>query len=275
MTRKSPDKDNTISRTGFWPGPLVFLWQLYLCIMLCFTIFRLLLLVQEFEAIQYLPAGEAPLLLLKSFLMGLRFDTVASGYLLVLPFLLLSASALIGSGTLLIRRVALWVAILPTLFAFFTCAANLPFFHHFYVQLNVSVFDSSGSGDSNFLWEMIFGEWRYYWGLAPLLLAAWLFISTGVRQFRRYLSADANQAKGASVWQFLAFAMLLFLGIWGRLPWQPNLTGSAAFSSGYGLPDQLGLNPFYTFVNSVAESFDPRKTGADFMDDEVAVRNVR
>jgi len=275
MTRKSPDKDNTISRTGFWPGPLVFLWQLYLCIMLCFTVFRLLLLVQEFEAVQYLPAGEAPLLLLKSFLMGLRFDTVASGYLLVLPFLLLIAGSLIGSGSLLIRRVALWVAILPTLFAFFTCAANLPFFHHFYVQMNVSVFDSSGSGDSNFLWEMIFGEWRYYWGLAPLLLAAWLFISTGVRQFRRYSSADANQAKGASVWRFVAFAMLLFLGIWGRLPWQPNLTGSAAFFSGYGLPDQLGLNPFYTFVNSVAESFDPSKTGAYFMDDKDAVRKVR
>jgi phosphoglycerol transferase MdoB-like AlkP superfamily enzyme len=275
MTQLSLVWNNTWDRSVSWPRPLAFLWRLYLCSMLCFTFFRLLLLVQEFEAVQYLPAGTAPVLLLKAFLMGLRFDTVASGYLLVLPFLLLTGAALAGRGGLLIHRVALWVAIPPAFFAFFTCAANLPFFHHFYVQLNVSVFNSSGSGDSIFLWEMIFGEWRYYWGIAPMLLAAWFFIRTGVRQFRRHLSADANQTQSASVWPFLAFAILLFLGIWGRLPWQPPITGSAAFSSGYGLPDQLGLNPFYTFVNSVAESFNPKKTGAFFMDDEEAVRKVR
>jgi phosphoglycerol transferase MdoB-like AlkP superfamily enzyme len=89
------------------------------------------------------------------------------------------------------------------------------------------------------------------------------------------LSTVTNQTKAASAWPFLAFAMLLFLGIWGRFPWQPPLSGGAAFFSGYGFPDQLGLNPFYTFTNSVADSFDPRKTGANFMDDQEAVRKVR
>src|SRR5689334_2757514 len=66
------------------PRPLVFLSLTYLLGILIFTLFRFAFILININALKEVPAQD----ILYALLMGFRFDTVISGYILVLPTLL-------------------------------------------------------------------------------------------------------------------------------------------------------------------------------------------
>ncbi len=69
------------------PKYIQFILSIYLCGLVAFSIFRLILTLTNIEQLYLLPTKTS--LLFKAFIMGLRFDTVISGYILILPLLVM------------------------------------------------------------------------------------------------------------------------------------------------------------------------------------------
>jgi phosphoglycerol transferase MdoB-like AlkP superfamily enzyme len=261
--------------SGILPKHLSYVVRMYLNGILCFTLFRLILFIQEFHQLHYLPTDQGTWLVLKAFIMGLRFDTVVSGYILTVPFLLLCADAFAGWNSKLLYRVVFWLVTAGYLFGFFVSAADIPYFHHFYARITMSVLISVDSGSSNLLSGMVFREWRYYWVLGPFALISWFFIVQNRRLLRNVLYRRSDFPLTSALWAFPVFALLIFMGIWGRFTPQSHIDAGTAYFSDYGFTNMLGLNPVYTFGLSYVNSLSEKKQEVHFMGDGEAVRNVQ
>jgi phosphoglycerol transferase MdoB-like AlkP superfamily enzyme len=257
------------------PKHLTYLLRVYLLGVLGFTVFRFILLLQEFHQLHFLPTDMGIWLVFKAFLMGLRFDTVVMGYLLTLPFLLLALDAFAGWNSKLLYRIASGLVFLGVVPSLFVHATDLPFFHHFYTRLTTSVMISTGKGDAgNMLGAMIFQEWRFCWPLIPFFILSWLFYKRNTKLLRNTLYQKDGSSTGSRAKWFVVFAALLAFGIWGRFSFQSHLAASTAYASDYGFINMLGLNPVYTFTKSYVNSKTDAKN-VRFMGDGEAVRNVQ
>ncbi len=261
---------------GILPKQLTYVLGVYLTGLLCFTAYRGILLLQEFHQLHFLPTDQGAWIVLKAFLMGLRFDTVVSGYILTVPFLLLAADAFAGWNSRLLYRIVFWLVLAGYMFAFFVSSADLPYFHHFYTRITMSVMISADSSGSSTLGSgMIFREWRYFWALLPFIAISWFFFKRNKALLNNILDKPEGFPLGAIFRTFLLFAFLLFMGIWGRFSPQSHLDAGTAYFSDYGFPNMLGLSPVYTFGLSYVNSLDDKKTEVHFMGNGEAVRKVQ
>ncbi len=275
MTEATLDLVKGKRLTSILPKHLAYLVRVYLLGVLGFMIFRVILLLQEFHQLHFLPTDEGIWLVFKAFLMGLRFDTVVMGYLLTLPFLLLALDALAGWNSKLLYRIVFGMVMLGMMATLFIHATDLPFFHHFYTRLSTSVMISTGKGDSgSMLSGMIFQEWRYCWPLIPFFILSWLFYKQNKAMLRNILyQNDKSTVAGNWKW-FAVYGALIFFGIWGRFSFQSHLAANTAYSSDYGFINMLGLNPAFTFTQSYVNSKTDAKN-VRLMGDGEAVRNMQ
>ncbi len=259
---------------GILPKQLDYLLRVYLLGVLGFTIFRAILLLQEFHQLHFLPTGQGIWLVTKAFLMGLRFDTVVMGYLLTLPFLFLAIDAMAGWNSKLVYRIVNGLVLVGVVAVLFIHATDLPFFHHFYTRLTTSVMISTFTGQSgSMLSGMILQEWRFVWPLIPFFILTVLFFKKTQQLFRNILCKNESSPTGSIKW-FVAFGALIFFGIWGRFSFDSHLAASTAYDSDYGFINMLGLNPAYTFTQSYVNSKTDAKN-VRLMGDGEAVRNVQ
>ncbi|MFC2155863.1 hypothetical protein ACFLRB_05185 [Acidobacteriota bacterium] len=80
-------------KKSWLPEYVKYLLSVYLVGIAFFTVFRILLLLTNLDRLHALPGGKF-VLICKAFIMGLRFDTVISGYILSLPLLILFITSL-------------------------------------------------------------------------------------------------------------------------------------------------------------------------------------
>lgn len=240
-----------------------------------FTFFRLLAFLQEWYQLQYLPENGRFWLILQSFLMGLRFDLATIAWMMLLPWALLVVAFFIKRQQVVLWAIAFTLIIAAFFYGFFCCAADLPYFHHFNTRTTMAILVSAGTGDSDFLWEMVWGEWRYYWTLAPLLLTSGWFLWRQWRGLRKYLPQQhAREALEKSWWELVLLSVLLLVAVWGQFSDKPIDTATAWFSD-YAFPNQLALNPCFTFTKSWLAHFDPEYDRVHFMPDQEAIERVR
>lgn len=185
-------------------------------------------------------------------LMGWRFDTVVSCYLLTIPLLL----AIIGEiARIRARGYYLTMHILTVVLytvAFFACSVDVPFFSYFFTRLNaVSVNEVDSFG---LIADMILSEPVYLLGLAAFigLAVGYAFL---MRWVYRRLLRDASAFLPVG-WAAAVAALLLFVGFWGmrgRLSQKSPIRVGTAYYCGDAFLNQLGLNPLFTFVKSMEE----------------------
>ena len=230
-----------------------------------FTLFRLLntwvychnaAAVPDFEG-QYFQA----------LVMGWRFDTVVSCYLLTLPLLMMIVGEL---AHIKVRGYYLTVhIILVTLYtvAFFACAVDVPFFSYFFTRLNAvaaNEIDSFG-----LIADMILSEPVYLLGLLAFVLLAvgyaLLMRCIFKRMFLdgRRVNLEERADTGGCPYGFLptGWAIVLavvlafgtFVGMRGRLSKKSPIRVGTAYFCGNAFLNQLGLNPVFTFVKSIEE----------------------
>lgn len=275
MNEATLDLTREKGRTAILPKQLAYLLQVYLSGVAGFMIFRVILLVQEFHQLHFLPTDQGIWLVFKAFLTGLRFDTVVMGYLLTLPFLLLAIDGVAGWNSKFIYRLVNALVIIGVVATFFIHATDLPFFHHFYTRLSTSVMISTFTGDSgSMLSGMILQEWRFMWPLIPCIVLSAIFFIRNKKLIRNTLYQKDENTAGSSIKWFVAFGALIFFGIWGRFSFQSHLAASTAYASDYGFINMLGLNPAYTFTQSYVNSKTDAKN-VRLMGDGEAVRNVQ
>lgn len=244
--------------------------------LLGFTFFRLLAFLQEFYQLQYLPENGRLALIVQSFLMGLRFDALTIGWMMLLPWALLSMATASRRQSPLFTWSVLTLVSAAFLYGFFCCAADLPYFHHFNTRTTMAILVSAGTGDSDFLWEMVWGEWRYYWTLVPLLLTSGWFLWRQWRLVKQlFMEPTGVLPLPQRLLEMALLGVVLFAAIWGRLSLEKPIDTATAWFSDYAFPNQLALNPCYTFTKSWMAHFDPEYDRVHFMPDEQAIENVQ
>ncbi len=101
-----------------------------------FFVFRLTLFLTEIGRIGEIPESEKWANILGAFWMGIRFDTVISGYILLLPYVLISVG-LFFRKTPSILPDSIFVVFIAYTLAFLLCAVDIPFFGQFFSRLTV------------------------------------------------------------------------------------------------------------------------------------------
>ncbi|MDR0414189.1 MAG: LTA synthase family protein [Prevotellaceae bacterium] len=257
--------------------PILLTARVYALALCIFTLFRLLLFAAQVIGDADFAASQAGWHnVFKAFVMGLRFDLVISGYIMLLPFVALSVMYIINRpakwGFVVLRW---WIF---TLFAlsFAICAADIPYFGQFFSRFTVAAFQWMDS--PAFVVKMIAQELRYLVFLLLLAVVLVVFRYLLKRQLAYPVQASVHSggrwpyrlAQGASL---LLVLLLMAVSIRGRIAQKsPIRIGTAYFCSDPFL-NQLGLNPVFTFIKSMSSSSSPKKL--QLMDSEEAIQRVR
>lgn len=255
-----------------------FILVVYLTGIIFFTFFRLLLLFSELNQLSVLPDKTG--LLLQSFFIGFRFDTVISCYILALPLLLVAFASFFRWENKIFYSVIKWFIIAFYLVAFFICATDIPYFKYYFSRLTIAVLnwiDSPG-----FMVKMVFQEFKYFVFVIVFLVVAALFIYLVSRIKKRYLINLKFEKKSkrarfltTNILMALFSFIILFIGVRGRLDEKSPIRVGTAFFSNYAFPNQLGLNPVFTFIRSYIDSRKPENKSLHLLDDDKALMNVK
>jgi len=264
----------------FIPHHLLFLFFTYLTGILFFTAFRITLLLNEVNRLNDLPQGESFVLLLNSFFMGFRFDTVISGYILSIPFIMLLITSTFRFTNRIISRIIFWYLFVLYCVAFLICAADIPYFNQFFARFNVSAF--LWAETPGFVTKMIIQEFRYWWTFIPFIIFCFLFYKLLRRITKLYLMDNPVDITGNRILFFaknliltLLAGLILFVGMRGRISKKSPIRVGTAYFSNYAFPNQLGLNPVFTFLRSYLNSRNEENKQLNLIDPNVAIKNVR
>lgn len=258
------------------PSQVRFIANIYLSGLLIFTAFRFTLLVVNWTTSLEVPTG----ILVKAFLMGWRFDTTISCYILALPFLCFN---LLSWFQIKMERPSKWIFFLLFILyilSFFICAADIPYFEHFLTRITIAVF--AWKSDPMFMFKIAFADLYNYPFLALFVFLTILFIKTLIRFRRRFLfqysheiTGKVNMSRTKNIVISILAMGILFLGIRGRIESKSPIQWGTAYFSNYHFANELGLNPVFTYMRSYLNSMDPDNIGIHFMDDTLAVRTVQ
>lgn len=237
------------------PRHLAYIFTVYLWGLLFFLGYRLLFLWAGRQQLN----GAPFLVVIKALGMGLRFDTVVSGFLLAIPLVLMSiASGFKWESRIFNIAQSIFFWLVYSL-AFFGCGADVPYFLHYYSRLTVAALQWTDT--PGFMAKMVLQDRSYYpymaffliscllWGLA----LRWTYkkiLASRKSVFPKNLLAHLSRTIGLS----LLAALLLAVGIRGRTAHKSPIRIGTAFFSTYAFPNQLGLNPVYTFFYSALET---------------------
>ena len=247
-----------------------FILKIYLLALSVFSVFRIMLFLSEFDRID--EKEVAILTIIKSFIMGVRFDIVISGYILILPTLIFLTLELIGFKSKSIKQFFFyWIYILFTI-AFTVSTADIPYFNQFYDRFSVGAFEWMES--YKIVISMIFQEPKYFLFIIPFILLEIVFYILLKKIFEQ---ENETQKINFFLNTFvsLIFLTIVFLGIRGRIEEKSPIRIGTAYFSNNSFLNKLGLNPSFTLIRSYLDSKDEDNRVVKFMDDKLAIEMVQ
>ena len=250
------------------PIPIQIVLKLYLIGMGIFSFYRVLLLISNFEK----TLETDWFLVLKSMVVGLRFDTTISCYALALPMVLLFVNYYLLNENKLIFKIIMGLTFVLYLPAFFIAAVDIPYFHHFFDRISTSIF--LWSNDTNVSSAMFF-EWGYLWPLIMFLLLNVFFIFK-LRNLTRLYATVQQPKKKRHLISILLFLTLFFFSLRGKIDFNvPPLDIRDAYHCEYSYPNKVALNPTFSLLRSYLDSQLPQNATIHFMDETEALKNVK
>lgn len=247
-----------------------FILKIYLLALSVFSVFRIMLFLSEFDRID--EKEVAILTIIKSFIMGVRFDIVISGYILILPTLIFLTLELIGFKSKSIKQFFFyWIYILFTI-SFTVSTADIPYFNQFYDRFSVGAFEWMES--YKIVISMIFQEPKYFLFIIPFILLETVFYILLKKIFEQ---ENETQKINFFLNTFvsLIFLAIVFLGIRGRIEEKSPIRIGTAYFSNNSFLNKLGLNPSFTLIRSYLDSKDEDNRVVKFMDDKLAIEMVQ
>lgn len=254
------------------PAHIKFIFLTYLTGLVFFSVFRLILVIIEFDKIMLVPDYFS--LLLQALIMGIRFDTVISGYILIIPFLILFISSLLNFHHKIFYKIINFYIILLYSLAFIICAIDIPYFHHFFSRLTVVIFNYLH--DFRFIITMILQEWRFFIFFFVLVSVVFIFTLL-LKKVHKYSFSESISKIN---WKFniifsLIFFVLMFVGIRGRVEEKSPIRVGTAFFSNYPIINELGLNPVFTFIQSYLDEQNENNKNFNLINIDDALKIVR
>lgn len=251
-------------------NPIKLIYLVYILALLIFLIFRIILFVTEFDRVDF---QEVSLLtIFQSFIMGIRFDTVISGYVLILPALLLIIGDFFQVVFKSIKAFSYyWIAILFS-FIFSISAVDIPYFNHFNDRFTVGAF--KWIEHTEFVMGMITSEPSYYLIIIPFIIVEILFVFALKRLFFNY-NPKKSMNVYISVITRILFLGVIFLGIRGRIQKKSPIRIGTAYFSDHSFLNKLGLNPSFTFFRSYLDSQSDENSQLNLIDKKEAESLVK
>lgn len=259
------------------PTHLLYIFLTYILGIMSFSLFRLILFFTQCDQLDNIPEAERWIVMLKSFIMGVRFDTVVSGYILIVPLVMLSITSFFKTFQKLQYKIIFGYLSITYTLSFLICAIDIPYFNHFFARFSAVAFN--WTDDSSFIVNMVFQEFKF-WGISiPFVIISALFIWSLHKIVTMLVKKDENTAKKNSYLIAIVMSVLTILltliGIRGRLESKSPIRVGTAFFSQYTFPNQLGLNPVFTLIRSSLNSMKKENQKIHFMDEKQAFENVR
>ncbi len=252
------------------PAPIRFILVTYLCGIIFFTSLRLLLFLLHLSA-----SGEIPaFVILNSFLIGLQFDTVVSGYILAIPLVIYFFTSLFVEPGNYLNRIIFWFIFLLYSLSFIVICADIQWFNHQQTRITTAALEWTES--PGMMFGIIFKDPLNYPYLLLLVALIITFYFFERRNFKRQFSGFQLKKKLLTVTliYFLSFG-LTFLAIRGRVAIKSPIRWGTAFVSEYNFTNQLGLNPVYTFLQSALDQKNISNRNVDYMNVDSALELIR
>ncbi len=206
--------------------------------------------------------------ILESFVMGLRFDLLVSGFILVLPFLLLVIYDY-KQKPILTKISFIWVF---TVFGvvFMMTAGNVVYFNKFYKHIDSQTLEWFDHPLT--VLGMIFEEPVYWYMVVVFFVVLFIFYLLLRKIFYKTKSHSFNPKK-AILCYFISF-ILIFLSLRGTLKGAP-LRNQDALKSKNSLLNKLALNPVFVFEKSMEEYYYYRRYPLRLIDEKEAIENLK
>jgi len=250
------------------PIPIQVVLKLYLIGMGIFSFYRVLLLISNIEK-----TLESNLFLLaKSMFIGLRFDTTISGYALGLPLVLIIANHYLLKENKFVFKSIIGLTFILYLPAFFIAAIDIPYFHHFFDRISISIF--LWSNDTNVSTAMFF-EWGYLW---PTLIFLGLnfYLALKLKNIIRFYNKAEQKKKWSHIVYTLLFITLFIFSLRGKIDFNvPPLDIRDAYHCEYSYLNKIALNPTFSLLRSYLDSKLPQNASIHFIDEDKALVNVK
>ncbi|MFA5405081.1 MAG: sulfatase-like hydrolase/transferase [Ignavibacteria bacterium] len=249
------------------PPQITFLVLVFISGMILFAIFRLILLFQNTEQIAGIPYKYIIFALLNR---GSLFDVSVNSYIITLPFLFLFLGYFIPPARKWFNIILLVTLFITYTFAIALHSTDIPFFSYFNSRLTNSILN--WTEDLGLMIKSRFSTITYYPYIALFLIISfgfcwWIKILANKTIFSP--SGKENKLY-TKIILFIVFGFLIFNGIRGNLNYKIfPLRIADAFFLEYSFPNQLGLNPVFTFFESY------KTKNPKIISDKEAIQNVK
>ncbi len=261
----------------FYPFKIII--SIFLTGIVFFTLFRLGFFIVNINQLNSITDSKFPIIL-SSFFMGFRFDTVVSMYILAVPTLILLICYHIKKiNSLIIKSVFIFCTIIYPI-AFLICAADIPYYIQFGSRFNTMAF--AWLDNPNFVFSMIFQEATYWIILIPLIVLIWFWYYLMKRERKYFLSQNTKTIvfknyKTISLYIFcsIIFLGVMFLGMRGRIEKKSPIRVGTAFISNYNFPNQMGLNPVFTLLRSWLDDLKTDNKLLKLIDNKIAIEELK
>lgn len=254
---------------GFFMGraPLYALLLIYIISLLLFGFFRMILFLNAYDR----AADASVFTMFQSFVMGVRFDLVITGYILLLPALIWFVLDLFKLNMAWVNKVLFVFVFLLFSVSMFISAADIPYFNQFFQRFSIGAFE--WMDHPRFVFAMIVQEPLYLAYLVPTVLA--LYVWYKVLKKVMLGSKVSQVGLGYKLPLYVVALAIMFLGIRGRLAQKSPIRVGTAYFSDNAFLNQLGLNPVFTLFRSYLDSRDPKNQKINWMDDQEALLLVQ
>lgn len=230
------------------PSYILFLLMVFISGMLLFLLFRLGLLYSNFSQTKGTPIN---IIIYAIFNRGSLFDASVNSYILILPFLLLTIGYFFNIRKKLYYVISVVLINVLYVVSISFLSTDIAYYSYFNSRITNSVLNWSDE-----LWLSIYTRFSVptYWSYVFVFLIVSVLFCFWVNFLAKrtiYIAKDKSDYALKKPFIFVLFGLLIFLGIRGDYhTGQMPLSVANSFFSDYSFPNQLGLNPVYSFVSS-------------------------
>ncbi len=243
--------------------------KIYLLVLCIFSVFRLILFINESDRIDETTSYSDISI---AFVTGVRFDIVVSGYLLILPYFILTFVSYLRVDHKKFLIFFFYFIFILFSISFFITTADIPYFGQFFSRISVTALEWLNT--PGIILGMIIGEPAYWIFIFPFIFSIAIFYK--ILKYILLSDKDIRQEKKfINIFCSLLFLLIIFCGIRGRIAFKSPIRVGTAYFSNNAFLNQLGLNPCFTFIRSYLNSIKSRNKSITLMDNEKAILNVQ
>lgn len=240
------------------PPPLLLLYfKIYFFYILIFLMIRMVFYF--YNSNKFSDDGRSLLNILLSFVNGLRFDLVVTGYITLVPFIF---NVLFEwTRVVLFLRTVFVLLLLISFPIIVVCLADIPWFNHFFQRIHCRALEWMDR--PGFVFSMIGTEWKFIWPafLIPVFFVIiYKFLQSFFIHYKCHFEKNPYRKGARMAATHFLMLFFIFIGIRGRVTLKSPIRAGTAYFCNDAFLNQNGLNGFYTFIQSAYEKYIRKNT---------------